>query len=150
MGKVGQGVFTAKSVGDEIEKAITPEFEYWQPDEAAEMKSFAKKFDKNMTIQEAHNTLELFNAQLKNFYNMAPQDAAAALKVNGSINSLEKASDSLREKMFDEIEARGVKSPKLLRQQYGASADVERIFSKRIPVADRQAPMNLAQIISLA
>ena len=150
MGKVGQAVFSAQSIGDEIEKAITPELEYWEPTEAADMKSFAKKFHKNMTIQEAHNTLEFFNAKLKRFYNAAPQDDAAVTKIDGSIASLEKASDALRKKMFDEIEARGQKSPELLRRQYGASADIERIFAKRIPVADRQQPMNLAQIISLA
>lgn len=148
--QTGKGVFSGKNVAQSIESSITPELQHLFPEEAEDIRKFAQKFDKNMTIEEAHNSIELMNAKLKKFYAMSASDQSAAAKVSGDIQKLETASDMLREKMFDEIEARGAKNPRELRQQYGALADIERVFNKRIPVADRQQPINLAQLLSLA
>lgn len=152
IGTHGQGVFSAHDVANKIRAEITPELKEFFPKEAADMEDFAKKFDKNMTIEGAHNAIELFNAKLKSYYKMSPEVRAAIGKTDGDISALENAADNLRDKMFDEIEARGgmdAETLRLKRQQYGALNDVARVFTKRIPVAERQETLSLAQKIAL-
>lgn len=141
---------TTTPIAAEIRSGITRSLKKHFPEEASQMEQMANNFVGNSTIGDLSEDLETFNAKLKSYYKMDPQARAASGKTDGDIAGLERASAGMRDLLFNELEARGEQIPAQLRKQYGALADVERVFTKRIPVADRQGPMNLSQILALA
>lgn len=141
---------TTTPIAAEIRAGITRSMKKHFPEDAAEMERMANNFVGNSTLKDLNEDLETFNAKLQSYYKMDPAARAAAGKTDGEIAGLERAADGMRELLYTELENRGEVIPRQLRTQYGALKDVERVFSKRIPVADRQGPLNLAQILSLA
>ncbi len=140
---------TTTPIATEIRNGITRSMKKFFPEEAASMEQMANHFVGNSTIGDLSEDLETFNAKLQSYYKMDPAARAASGKTDGDIAGLERAADGMRELLYKELEAKGEKVPAQLRQQYGALKEIEKVFTKRIPVADRQSPMNLAQIISL-
>ena len=140
---------TTTPIAQEIRNGITRSMRKHFPEEAASMEQMANNFIGNSTIGELNEDLETFNAKLQSYYKMDPAARAATGKTDGDIAGLERAADGMRDLLYKELESRGENIPAKLRQQYGALKDVERVFTKRIPVADRQQPMNLAQLLTL-
>lgn len=140
---------TTTPIAQQIRSTITRSMLKHFPEEASDIEQMANNFVGNSTIGDLSEDLETFNAKLKSYYKMDPQARAAAGKTDGEIAGLEKASDGMRDLLFKELVAKGEKMPDLMRKQYGALADIERVFTKRIPVADRQQPMNMAQLMSI-
>ena len=103
-----------------------------------------------MPLGKAESDLQYFNAQLKKFYRTNAVDQNAALKTSGTVAKYEAAADGLRDLIYGRLKELGENAPDVLQKQYGALKTLERTFGKRATVSDRQAPLNLAQILSLA
>jgi hypothetical protein len=139
-----------KSIGDNIRSAVTSQMEEYAPEEAQTIKDFATKFDKDIPLAKAEQDLQYFNAQLKKFYRTSAVDQNAALQVAPTIAKYEAAADGLRDSIYGKLRELGENAPELLQRQYGALKTLERTVAKRATVADRQAPLNLSQVLSLA
>lgn len=133
----------------QIQSAVTRPMQKYFPEEAAKIEQFANNFSTDTTVAEANEDLQAFNAKLKEYYKASPVNRAAILKTEGDVTALESAASALRDTIYNHLEASGEDIPRELRQQYGALKQVERVFGKRATVADRQAPLNLTQVIGL-
>jgi hypothetical protein len=141
---------SAQPVAQNIRSAITDQMREYAPEEAKELEDFAAKFAKDMPLAKAESDLQYFNAQLKKFYRANAVDQYAALKTRGTVAKYEAAADGLRDLIYGRLKELGENAPEDLQKQYGALKTLERTFAKRATVSDRQAPLNLAQILSLA
>jgi hypothetical protein len=141
---------SAQPVAQNIRSAITDQMREYAPKEAKELEDFAVKFAKDMPLGKAESDLQYFNAQLKKFYRANAVDQNAALKTSGTVAKYEAAADGLRDLIYSRLKELGENAPENLQKQYGALKTLERTFAKRATVSDRQAPLNLAQILSLA
>jgi hypothetical protein len=141
---------SAQPVAANIRSAITDQMREYAPDEAKELDDFAVKFAKDMPLGKAESDLQYFNAQLKKFYKANAIDQSAALKTNGTVAKYEAAADGLRDLIYGRLKELGENAPDDLQRQYGALKTLERTFAKRATVSDRQAPLNLSQVLSLA
>jgi hypothetical protein len=141
---------SAQPVAASIRSAITDQMREYAPDEAKELEDFADKFAKDMPLGKAESDLQYFNAQLKKFYKANAIDQSAALKTNGTVAKYEAAADGLRDLIYGRLKELGENAPEDLQRQYGALKTLERTFAKRATVSDRQAPLNLPQVLSLA
>jgi hypothetical protein len=141
---------SAQPVAANIRAAITDQMKEYAPEEAKELEDFAVKFAKDMPLAKAESDLQYFNAQLKKFYRANAVDQNAALKTSGTVAKYEAAADGLRDLIYGRLKELGENAPEALQKQYGALKTLERTFAKRATVSDRQAPLNLAQILSLA
>jgi hypothetical protein len=136
-------------IRDKIQSAVTPSMKKFFPDEAAEIERFASNFGAPTTIAEANADLQALNAKLKAYYKAPPEARAALLKTEGSVAAVESAADGLRGELYNHLTNAGEEIPAELRKQYGALKQVERVFGKRAIVADRQAPINMNQVIGM-
>jgi hypothetical protein len=141
---------SAQPVAANIRSAITDQMREYAPDEAKELDDFAVKFAKDMPLGKAESDLQYFNAQLKKFYKANAVDQSAALKTNGTVAKYEAAADGLRDLIYGRLKELGENAPEDLQRQYGALKTLERTFAKRATVSDRQSPVNLPQVLSLA
>jgi hypothetical protein len=141
---------SAQPVAANIRSAITDQMREYSPEEAKELEDFAVKFAKDMPLGKAESDLQYFNAQLRKFYKAASTDQSAALKTSGTVAKYEAAADGLRDLIYGRLRELGENAPEDLQKQYGALKTLERTFAKRATVADRQAPLNLPQVLSLA
>ena len=141
---------SAQPVAANIRSAITDQMREYAPDEAKELEDFAVKFAKDMPLGKAESDLQYFNAQLKKFYKANAVDQSAALKTNGTVAKYEAAADGLRDLIYGRLKELGEDAPEALQMQYGALKTLERTFAKRATVSDRQSPLNLSQVLSLA
>src|SRR6267154_334241 len=141
---------SAQPVAANIRAAITDQMKEYAPEEAKELEDFAVKFAKDMPLGKAESDLQYFNAQLKKFYKANAVDQNAALKTSGTVAKYEAAADGLRDLIYGRLRELGENAPEDLQQQYGALKTLERTFAKRATVADRQAPLNLPQVLSWA
>jgi hypothetical protein len=141
---------SAQPVAANIRSAITDQMREYAPDEAKELDDFAVKFAKDMPLGKAESDLQYFNAQLKKFYKANAVDQSAALKTNGTVAKYEAAADGLRDLIYGRLKELGENAPEDLQRQYGALKTLERTFAKRATVSDRQSPLNLPQVLSLA
>jgi len=103
----------------------------------------------NLKMPQVMETLKALNAKLRGYYNMPPAMRAAGRITDGELQSLEQASNGLRDKLFKMMEAAGEQTPGEFRKTYGALKDLGRVFGKRLTVEERQAPMSLPIIIGL-
>jgi hypothetical protein len=117
------------------------------PEEAQKAEEFAKKFDGDMTLEQASDRLQALNARLKRFYKLDPSARYAAGMNDSQLAAMETAADSLRDGIYGKLESLGEQNPRELRQQYGALKQMERVFEKRAVVHGRQAPLNLHDVI---
>jgi hypothetical protein len=141
---------SAQPVAQNIRSAITDQMREYAPEEAKELEDFAIKFAKDMPLAKAESDLQYFNAQLKKFYRANAVDQNAALKTSGTVAKYEAAADGLRDLIYGRLKELGENAPEDLQKQYGALKTLERTFAKRATVSDRQAPLNLAQVLSMA
>jgi hypothetical protein len=146
----GEQSVSAQPVADNIRSAITDQMREYAPEQADELENFASKFVKNMPLAKAESDLQYFNAELRKFYKLNSVDQSAALKTSGTVAKYEAAADGLRDLIYGRLRDLGENAPEELQRQYGALKNLERVFGKRATVSDRQAPLNLAQILSLA
>jgi hypothetical protein len=120
------------------------------PEEAKATEDFANKFqNSNLALSKANAYLQVLNAKLKNFYKMTPEARAAIGVTDSRIEAMEDASSALRESIYNRLAELGEETPAKLRQQYGAIKDMARVFGKRATVTERQAPLNLQQVLGL-
>jgi hypothetical protein len=142
-------VIDGGNVALQMRNGISDEMKELFPKEADDAEAFAKKFDKDISLPKAQSYLELLNAKLKGYYKLSP-DARNALGItDGTISAYENAADGLRNEIYNRLEDLGEKDPRGLRQQYGALKEVQRVFAKRATVSDRQAPLNMQQVIGM-
>jgi hypothetical protein len=135
-----------------VQAAVTRGMKTYFPEEAAQIERFAGNFGAS-TIGQANEDLQLFNARLKGYYKQNSMDQAAALKNSAPVAMLEAAADSLRDQIYGAIDSQEklpAGTTAGLRRQYGQLRDIERTFGKRAVVVDRQAPLNVAQVLMLA
>ena len=124
------------------------------PGEAKEIERMAGVFDQSkLSLDKANGYLRTLNAKLKTYYKMSPDLRAAKDITDGNLAGMEAAADGLRDQIYSKID-QGEKLPPgttaTLRRQYGQLKDVERVFGKRAVVTDRQAPLNMTQVIGMA
>jgi hypothetical protein len=134
-----------------VQAAVTRPMKKYFPEEAAQIERFASNFGQS-TIGQANEDLQLFNARLKGYYRMNSMDQAAAEKNSGSVAMLEAAADSLRDQIYTAIDSQeGIPqgTTATLRRQYGQLRDIERVFGKRAVVVDRQAALNMPQVLAM-
>lgn len=106
---------------------------------------FAKKFDGNMTLQQAADRMQSLNRKLSSLYKLDPASRYAATANNPTVEAMEDGANELRELINQKLESVGETDPAGLRKTYGALKTVERTAEKRAVVYGRQAPINLAQ-----
>jgi len=95
--------------------------------------------------------LEHMNAELTDlgYWKKTPSERAAAEKANPAIASRAAAVSSLRDELYDRLDALGEKGMKDLKKQYGAVANVEKEIRGQINTSGRQRPISLKQIIGI-
>ncbi len=142
-------IISAKPIQDNIRSSVTPQMTKYAPEQAKEIEDFAKSFT-DIPLSEAEQDLQFFNAELKKYYKMNAVDQTSTLKTSGTVAKYEAAADGLRDSIYGKLRELGENAPEQLQRQYGALKTLERTFGKRATVADRQAPLNLHQILSLA
>jgi len=133
-------------IRDQVQNSVTRSMKKYFPEEAADIERQAANFGSPISLSEANEDLQAFNAKLQKYYKAAPEARAAILKTDGDVTGLQSAADGLRDAIYSKLEELGEQNPRELRQQYGALKDLERVFGKRATVADRQAPLNLSQV----
>ena len=124
------------------------------PSEAKEIERMAGVFDQSkLSLDKANGYLRTLNAKLKTYYKMSPDLRAAKDITDGGLAGMEAAADGLRDQIYTKID-QGENLPPgttaTLRRQYGQLKDVERVFGKRAVVTDRQAPLNVTQVLGMA
>lgn len=142
-------IMNTASIRDKIQAAVTPSMKKFFPDEAAEIERFAGNFGAPTTVAEADADLQALNAKLKAYYKAPPEARAALLKTEGSVAAVESAASGLRGELYQHLANAGEEVPADLRKQYGALKQVERVFGKRATVADRQAPLDMKQVLGM-
>jgi len=136
-------------IRDKVQAAVTPSMKKFFPEEAAEIERFAANFGMPTTVVEADADLQALNAKLKAYYKAPPEARAALLKTEGNVAAVESAAEGLRNELYTHLEQAGEDVPAELRKQYGALKQIERVFGKRATVADRQAPLDMKQVIGM-
>jgi hypothetical protein len=115
------------------------------PEAADTAEAFAKKFDGEMTLQQASDRMQSLNRKLSSLYKLDPASRYAATASNPSLEAMEDAANELRQRIATKLEDLGESDPSGLRKTYGALKTVERAAEKRAIVVGRAAPINLAQ-----
>jgi hypothetical protein len=145
-------VATPSPIARAIRSRITPAMNRVSPENAAKIEAFAKKYDGPITVKEAEEDLEHLNAELTNegYWKKLPDERAAAEKADPSIGAKSAAVGALRNTLYDHLELAGEAGIKDTKREYGAIANVEKEIRGQAPVAGRQRPLSLKQIIALA
>ena len=125
------------------------------PEQVAPIENMAKHFADTsaLSLDKANGYLKTLNAQLKDYYRMSPEARNAAGVTSGRLSSMEDAADAIRDQLYkkvDILEGQPTGTTQAQRIQYGALKDLERVFGKRAVVADRQAPLNLQQVLGMS
>jgi hypothetical protein len=142
-------ILNTAPIRDKIQAAVTPSMKKFFPDEAAEIERFASNFGAPTTVAEADADLQTLNAKLKAYYKAPPEARAALLKTEGNLTAVESAASGLRGELYNHLTNAGEEVPAELRKQYGALKQIQRVFGKRAIVADRQAPLDMKQVLGL-
>lgn len=143
-------MLSAQPVAQNIRAAITDQMREYNPEQAEEIENFARLFAKDMPLAKAEQDLQYFNAELKKFYAANRVDQAAALKTNGTVAKYEAAADGLRDVIYSNLRAFGEDAPEKAQAQYGALKQLERSVGKRATVSERQNPINITEVLTLA
>ncbi len=115
------------------------------PESADAAENFAKKFDGDMTVQQASDRMQSLNRKLSKLYKLDPASRYAATANSPTIEAMEDGANELRQQITNKLEFLGEKDPAGLRKTYGALKTVEQAAEKRAIVAGRAAPLNIAQ-----
>lgn len=142
----------ANPVAERIRAQITPAMQKVSKQSATSIEKFAQKFESPMKVGEAEQLLEHMNAELdtKGYWKKSPSERAAAEKADPFVASRVAATDAIRDSLYDHLESVGEKDIKGVKRTYGAIANVEKEIRGQAPVAGRQRPLSLKQIIALA
>jgi hypothetical protein len=145
------GMVQYNPVSQAIRDRITPAMQRVSRQSAKAIEKFAQKFDGPMSIGDAEQTLEHMNAELTDlgYWKKTPSERAAAEKANPAIASRAAAVSSLRDELYNRLDALGEKGMKDLKKQYGAVANVEKEIRGQINTSGRQRPISLKQIIGI-
>jgi hypothetical protein len=150
------------SIGDNIRAAATSEPGKYNPNaysplaklepaQHQEITDFADHYNGTMKLGELEADLQEANKQLKGFYKKSAVDKNAALSLSGSIAKYEALADGARDVLYNRLKQLEPGSmPDVAQKQYGALKELERVVAKRVPVAERQNPLSLGEILTMA
>lgn len=138
-------------IAESIRTRITPSMQKFSPKAAKSMEAFAKKFEAPMTVGEAEQTLEHFNAELQDagYWKKTPSERAAADKVNPMLSARSAAVEAIRDSLYDHLTNAGETGIKDLKRTYGAIRNVENEIRGQVNVGGRQRPISLKQAIGM-
>jgi hypothetical protein len=115
------------------------------PEAVDSAEAFAKKFDGNMSLQQASDRMQSLNRKLSTLYKLDPAARYAATANSTALEAMEDGANELRQQINSKLESLGEDDPAGLRKTYGALKTVEQAAEKRAAVVGRTAPLNLAQ-----
>jgi hypothetical protein len=108
--------------------------------------TFANKYPNGMyPLDKAAKSVSEMNAKLADTYKMDPGTRAAYVTRNPQLGMYEDAADALRQKIDEKLTDWGHTDSAELRKDYGALAQMERVFEKRAITYGRQVPISLKQ-----
>jgi len=108
--------------------------------------TFAKAYPEGKyPLDKATSAVSQMNARVADTYKMDPGTRAAYIKRNPQLGMYEDAAESMRDKIDAKMEKWGHTDSAELRKDYGALAQMERVFEKRAITYGRQVPISLKQ-----
>jgi hypothetical protein len=143
-------VIPGKPVADAIRKEVLAGDADLFPGTADAAEEFAKKFDGNMTLQQASDRLQSLNRKLSGLYKLDPASRYAATANSPAVEAMENGANELRQQIYTKLKSLGEDDPAGQRQTYGALKTIEQAAEKRAIVHNRLAPINLAQQLATA
>lgn len=139
------GIEISKEIKDSVSDAVRDH----QPEVAKAIDKWADTFAKvnngKYPLEKVPGVVSHMNAELYNTYKMDTGTRAAYLASHPEIGMYEDAAESLRSRMDAKLEELGESSSAELRKDYGALAQMERVFEKRAITYGRQVPISLKQ-----
>jgi hypothetical protein len=141
---------SGSDVAQKIKDGVSNYVRNHEPATAQSIDSWADSFSTaypngQYPLDEAAQAVSEMNAKLKNSYKMDPGARQAFVTSHPEYGMFDDAADVLRDKIDQKLTALGESGSAELRKDYGALAQLERIFEKRAIVYGRQAPINLTQ-----
>ncbi len=132
---------------DAIDKiAQKPIFKLKDPQAAEQLTTLSERLrGQKLSFAEAEDALESLNAGLDAYYKKNMSSRSLAQRADPAVAADIEIADAIRKQFDDKLEGFGT-----LKKTYGALANVGREVSGRIPVAERQNMMSLAEQISAA
>jgi hypothetical protein len=143
--KFANEVIPGKPVADAIRRGVLAGDADLFPEAADAASDFAKKFDSDMSLQQASDRLQSLNRKLSSLYKLDPASRYAATANSPTVEAMESGANELRQQIYSKLESLGETDPAGLRKTYGALKTVEQAAEKRAVVVGRAAPLNLAQ-----
>jgi hypothetical protein len=148
--KHAEDIIPGKPVADAIRGGVLPGDKDLFAGTADAADEFAKKFDANMTLQQASDRLQSMNRKLSSLYKLDPASRYAATANSPTVEAMESGANELRAQIYSKLTSLGEDDPAGLRQTYGALKTVEQAAEKRAIVHNRLAPINLSQQLATA
>lgn len=122
-----------------IQNTMTPELEHYYPELRKQIQKDIDRFSgKQVTIEDASQLLQRYNAINKSLSEAAPETAAAAQRANIGKAASKAAADNLREQIYSRLEKLGDPGIAEAQRDYGALREVGEILRDNVVRAERE------------
>ncbi len=155
--KIRQHMGPQAAMGTEIDltplaaatkKSIPAQIRILQPEVAKQMEQEADSLyaGKKVSVPEAEDLLQGFNAKLDSYYAKFPGARRASLAANPDMAHIYSSAEALRKGLYDKLEENtGSPAVRDYKKRYGALSQVEENLQPRRNVAARQNPNSLTE-----
>jgi hypothetical protein len=139
-----------KAIAQDIKDSVSDFTRNHEASAAKKIDKWADTFataypDGKYPLDKAAKAVSNMNAKLRNTYQMDSGARTALLTRNPEMGMYEDAADSIRQKLDDKLTKWGHTDSAELRKDYGALAQMQRVFDRRAITYGRQVPISLKQ-----
>lgn len=128
----------SQPIAEAIKALETPTISKFFPEQAKAIEREAARFEgKTATVAECMEALKILNQVTKRMQQMAPEDRASVERVDASKAALDRATDELRNQIYDTLERKGVKGIRSYQLQYGALKEFREMLRRNIVRAEK-------------
>lgn len=131
-------------IADAIVGSIDKRSSLKYPGQADTIRSFADTYRRPLSPQEAEKFLEYANRESKSYFEASRQDPHQAPSMQANLAE----GDALRSSLYSLLDNIEPGKAAQLKRTYGSLASLQDYLQKRLPVTERQSPINLQQSIN--
>lgn len=131
-------------IADAIAGSIDKRSALKYPGQADTIRNFADTYRRPLSPQEAEKFLEYANRESKSYFEAARQDPHQSPSMQANLAE----GDALRKSLYSLLDNIEPGKAAQLKKTYGSLASLQDYLQKRLPVTERQSPVNLQQSIN--
>lgn len=131
-------------IADAITNSIDKRSALKYPGQAETIKNFADTYRRPLSPQEAETFLQYANRESKSYFEAARQDPHQTPSMQANVAE----GDALRKELYRLLDKVEPGKASQLKKTYGSLASLQDYLQKRLPVVERQSPVNLQQSLN--